>query len=230
MHIRSWLAFGLMFTQAWASAQTGGASSVLTLDDARAQRVRGKALKAEAEARYETERLACQNKLIAVSCLSAAKQRRTDELKAADTLEREGRKAEREAHRMEVEAKAVRREAEAPGREAKQQTDVERYREKGAQRAAERERSMALESARTEGRRNKLAAQQAVRQKKLEERRKENAKRAEKAPENARKRAAKERQYADRVKKIDERARQYAELLKRREAEEAARQAAASAR
>ena len=145
MHIRNWLALGLMLAQAGISAQT--AAPPLSLDDARAQRAKGKALKAEAEARYETERAECQSKLIAVSCMSTAKERHMHALREADALEREGRQAEREVHRLEVEAKAARRAAEAPGREAKQEADAERYREREAQRAAERERNLAAESA-----------------------------------------------------------------------------------
>lgn len=229
MQIRKVLIAGLMLVHAWALAQTVEAPSPLSLDEARVQRAKGKALKDEAEARYEADKAACQGKVIAIGCMSSAKERRTAAVKEADALEREGRKAEREIHRQEVEAKAAQRAAEAPGLEARQKADVERYREKEAQRAAERERRQAEEAKKLESRRSKVAAERAAQQQKLAARSQEDAKRAEKAPENARKSAERKRQHAERVKKIDERSRQYAELLKRREAEEAAKKAAPAA-
>ena len=228
MHIRSWLALGFMFAQACVSAQTATVQPALSLDDARAQRARSKLLKAEAEKAFEAEKAACQNKVIAINCLSSAKERHTEAVKVADAMQREAHQAEREAHRLDAEAKAAKRQAEAPAREARQKADIETYRDKETQRAAERERISAEEPAKLDSRRRKLAAEQAARQKKLVERQQEDTKLAAKAPENAKKRAERERQHAERVKKIDERARDYAELLKRREVEDAARQAGAS--
>jgi hypothetical protein len=226
MHIRRSLALGLVFAYALVSAQTVDAPHPLSRDDAHAQRLKGKVLKGEAEARYVTEKAECQSKMIAIGCLSSAKERHAVAVKAAETMEREGHQAEREAHKREVEAKAAKNEVEAPGREAKERADVEHYRETEAHRAVERERSLGEEPAKLEIRRSKVAAERAARQKKVEEQRKEDAKLAEQAPKNAKKRAEREKQHAENVKKIDERARQYAELLKRRKAEEAARQAA----
>ncbi len=229
MHIRNLLGVGLMLACACVRAQTADAPPPLSLDEARVQRATGKALKDEAETRYEADKAACQGKVIAIGCMSSAKERRTAAVKEADALERGGRKAEREIHRQEVEAKAAQRAAEAPGLEARQKADVERYREKEAQRAVERERRQAEESKNLESRRSKAAAERAAQQQKLAARSQEDAKRAEKAPANASKKAERERQHAERVKKIDERSRQYAELLKRREAEEAAKRAALAA-
>ena len=218
MHVRHWLALGLMLVQVWALAQTTEPLPPLSLEDARAQRVRGKALKAEAEARYEAEKAECQAPVIAVGCMSSAKDRRTATVREADTLERGGRKAEREAHQGEIEAKATKRAAEAPGREAKQQADVERHREKEAQRVAERERRQSEDAAKLEARRGKAAAERAAKQRKIEARQQEDAARAARAPEKAKKRAERERRHAERVRKIDERAQRYAETLKRRAA------------
>jgi hypothetical protein len=227
MHIRSLLALGLLLVHALVSAQTADAPSPLSLDEARAQRARGKALKVEAEKTYQSEKAVCQSKAIAINCMSSAKEKRIEAVRSAEAIEREGHKAEREAHKREVDAKAAKRAVEAPGREAKEQADVERYRDKEIQKAADRERNLTEEAAKLESRRSKLAAEKAARQKRVEEQSKEDAKRAAKAPENARKRAEREKDHADRVKKIDERARQYDELLKRRKADEVARQAAA---
>jgi hypothetical protein len=226
MHIRHWLALGLTITQVWSLAQAADAPPPLSLDEARAQRARGKTLKHEAESRYETERAACQARVIAINCLSAAKERRIEGVRGGEAMEREGRKAEREAHQKEVAAREAKRAAEAPANQARQQADVERHHEKESQRAAEREKNRAEEATKLESRRSKLATEKAAQEKKMEERRKEDAKRAAKAPENARKAEERKRQHAERVKKIDERARQYADRLKQREAEEAAKQAA----
>jgi hypothetical protein len=228
MQIRTMLVAGLMLVHAWAVAQTADAPP-LSRDEARAQRVKGKALKDEAEARYDADKAACQSKVIAIGCMSSAKERHSAAVLQAGLMEREGRKAEREIHRLEVEAKAAKRAAEAPAEAAKQKADIERYREKEAQRAAERELSRAEEAKKLEARRSKVAAERAAQQQKLAARSQEDAKRAEKAPGNASKKAERERQHAERVKKIDERARQYADLLKRREAEAAAKQAAMAA-
>lgn len=219
MEIRKWLVLGVWCFQACAVAQTAEVKPAMSLDEARVQRAKGKALGAEAEARYAAEKAICQNKAIAIGCMSSAKDRHTEAVKAATALEREGRAVERELHRQEVEAKAAKRAAEAPAAEARQQADIERYRDKEAQRAAERERSRAEEAAKLETRRSKAAADRAAQQSRIEARRAEDAKRAAKAPENVRKRAEREKQHAEQVKKIDERARNYAELLRRREEE-----------
>lgn len=224
MHIRTILAVGLMLIQAWAFAQITDASSQLTLDQARAQRAKAKDLKAQARKTFEAEKKACQDKAIAIGCMSSAKDRRAESFRQADALEREGRMVEREALRQEVDKKAAKREAEAPGRQAREQADIERYRESEAKRVAERERRQAAEVARIESRRSKLAAEQAARQKKTEERRQKDAKLAAEAPEMARKKAERERKHAERVKKIDERKRKNAEQQRRWEAKQAAQQ------
>jgi hypothetical protein len=232
MHIRTFLAAGLMLVQACASAQTAGAPqktdapSSLTLKEAQAQRTRAKALKAGADKAYAADRKACQKQAIAIGCMSAAKERRSELTRQADVLEREARAVELEARRREVEAKAAKREAAAPVREAKQQTDAERYRESEAKRAAERERRRAEEPEKLESRRAKVAAEQAARERKVEKQQKLDAKRAADAEDRARKKAEGERQHEERVRKIEERKQNYAEKLKRREAKQAKQQAA----
>lgn len=228
MPIRNWLVLGFLLAQTTVSAQMANLPTALSLEEARAMRARGKALKAEAERTFKEEEAVCRSQAIAINCLSSAKERRATAVGAADALERQGRDAEREVRRQQVEARSAQRAAEASGREARQQADAEAYREQQARRAAERERDLAEESAKAERLRGKFAAEQAARQKRLEQRRKEDAQRAEQAPEIARKRAERERRHAERVKKIDERARRHAESLKNREAEEAARRAAGS--
>jgi colicin import membrane protein len=228
MQIRSFLTGVFILASPWAAAQTAEAPPALSLDEARAWQVKGKALKSAAEARYIEDKAVCQDKIVAFNCLSSAKERHSAAVKEATALEQGGRKAEREIRRLEREAKTAKRQAEAPAREAKAQVDVERHREKEALRAAERERSRTEAATSLEARRSKAAAERAAQQQRLAERRKEDAERAQKAPENARKAAERKRQHAELVKKIDERERQYAELLKRREAEAAAKQAAAA--
>lgn len=226
MHIRILLVAGLMLTQTWVVAQTAGAPSQLTLDQARAQRAKAKTMKDQAKKAYEADVKACQSQAIAIGCISSAKDRRSATQKQADALELEGRTVERETLRREAEAKAAKREAEAPGRQAKDQADVERYRENEAERAAERERRQAEEPAKLESRRNKVAAEKAARERKLEERHKKDARQAAAAADRARKKAEKQVEHAERVKKIDERKRKYAEQEARRQAKEATQQGA----
>lgn len=228
MHIRSWLALGLLLGHGLMAAQAADSGSPLSLDEARAQRLRAKNLKDEAEKRYESDKAVCRSKTIAITCLSSAKERRAEAVKEADVLGREGRRVEREIHRKELEAKAAKREAEAPARDAREQADVELYREKESRKAVERQRKSAEEPAQIEARRSKLAADKAAQKLRLEDRKKEDARRAQIAPENVKKKTEREKQHAARVRKIDERARQYADLLKRRKTEEAAKKAVQS--
>lgn len=228
MQIRSFLTGVFMLASPWAAAQTAETPPALSLDEARAWQVKGKALKSAAEARYAEDKVICQNKIVAFNCLSSAKERHFAAVKEAATLEQGGRKAEREIRRLEREAKTAKREAEAPAREAKEQADVERHREKEALRAIDREQNRVDAATSLEARRSKASAERAAQQERLAGRRTADAERAQKAPENAGKAAERKRQHAELVKKIDERERQYAELLKRREAEAAAKQAAAA--
>lgn len=226
MHIRIFLAVGLMLTQAWAVAQAPDAPSSLSLHEARAQRAKARTMKAQAKKTYDADVKVCQSKAIAIGCTSSAKDRRAETLKRADALELEGRTVERETLRREAAAKAAKREAEAPVRQARDQADAERFRDSEAKRAAERERRQAGESARLESHRRKLAADQAAHQKKLEKQQKDDIKREAAAADNVRRKAEGERQHEDRVRKIEERKRAYAEKLQRREAKQAAQQAA----
>ena len=224
MQIRKRLALVLLLFQGWALAQTTEPPT-LSADEARAQRARGKSLKAEAEARYEAEKAECQGKLIAVGCASSAKDRHVVAVREAEALERGGREAERELRRRELEEKEARRAAEAPARAAREQADAARYREKEGQRTAERERRQTEDLAKQETRRRQLAAERAAKLKKIEDKRQEEARHAARAPERAAKRAEREGRYRERAKKIDERKQRYAETLKRREADEAAKKA-----
>ena len=224
MQIRKRLALVLLLFQGWALAQTTEPPT-LSADEARAQRARGKSLKAEAEARYEAEKAECQGKLIAVGCASSAKDRHVVAVREAEALERGGREAERELRRRELEEKEARRAAEAPARAAREQADAARYREKEGQRTAERERRQTEDLAKQETRRRQLAAERAAKLKKIEDKRQEEARHAARAPERAAQRAERERRYRERAKKIDERKQRYAETLKRREADEAAKKA-----
>jgi hypothetical protein len=232
MHIRNWLALGLGLTiaQAWSLVQAADAppalSMALSLEQARVQRVKAKTLKHEADALYEKEKVACQSKLMTISCQNSARERHIVAVRGAETMGREARTAEREIRQQEVAAKEAKRAAEAPANEVKQRADVERYREKEAQRAVEREKNLAEQATKLESRRSKASTEKAAREKKMEERRVEDAKRAEKAPENARKAAERKAQHAERMKKIDERVRKNAERRQRREADDAAKQSA----
>ncbi len=215
----------MLFAQGCIAAQE--AALAPALDPARALGAKGRALKAEAEKSYETEKAACQNQAIAFGCMSAAKQRRIDTRRAAEALLRQGRQAERHARRAAAEAQAASREAAAPVREAGQRVDIERFRERQAQRAAERERSLAEEVSRLGDRHGKLAAERAKRQQRLAQR--QDAKLAKYDPRRSSSRAERERRHVERVQKIDQRRRQYAELLKTREAAAAASRASESA-
>ena len=230
MHIRRLLLLGLVLAQPWGPAQAAEPVPPLTLDEARIQRSKGKTMKDEAEKAFALDKAACSAKAIAIGCMSSARERRAAALQQADALERAGRNRERELRRAEIEAKAAKRAAEAPAEAARQQEDVAQFREKQAQRAAERERLKAEHASQLEARRSKAAEEREARQRRQEEIRQEDARRAAEAPANAKKRAERERAHAEKVRKIDERARQYADLLKRREAEQAARQSAASAK
>ena len=88
MHIRTLLALALMLAHACTLAQTADTSPPISLDDARAQRVTGKALKDEAQKTYEAERAACQSKAIAISCMSSAKEKRIEAVRRGETMER----------------------------------------------------------------------------------------------------------------------------------------------
>jgi hypothetical protein len=224
MQIRKRLALVLLLFQGWALAQTTEPPT-LSIEEARAQRARGKSLKTEAEARYEAEKAECQGKLIAIGCVGSAKDRHALAVREAEALERGGREAERELRRRELEEKEARRAAEAPARAAREQADAARYREKEGQRAAERERRQTEDLGKQDTRRSELAAERAAKLKKIEDKRQEEARHAARAPERAAKRAERERQHRERAKKIDERKQQYAETLKRREADEAAKKA-----
>jgi hypothetical protein len=70
---------------------TADLPSALSLDEARAMRARGKALKTEAEQTYKNERAVCRSQAIAINCLGSAKERRSIAVSAADALERQGR-------------------------------------------------------------------------------------------------------------------------------------------
>jgi colicin import membrane protein len=228
MHLRNWLALGLIFSQTWASAQTADAPSSLSLDQARQQRVRAQALKDSAENTFAAEKAVCKSKAIAINCLSSARERRAVAVREANALESEGRKVEREARNREIEAKAAKRAAEAPALEAKERADAEGYRDREARRAVERKRKQAEEATKLETRRAEVAAKRAAQEKRLEARRVEDARRAARAPELAKRRAEREKEHAERVRKIDERKRNYADLLKKREVEAAAKKAAES--
>ena len=188
MQISKRLALIFLLFHGWAPAQAAEPPT-LSVEEARAQRARGKSLKAEADARYEAEKAECQARMIAVGCMSSAKERHAAAVGEADTLQREARRAEREARQRKVDAKEAQRAAEAPGREAAQQADVERYREREAQRAAERERRQADADATLEARRGKVAAERAAKLKKIEDKQRELAQHAARAPERAAKRA-----------------------------------------
>lgn len=230
MPIRRLLLLGLMLAHPWVSAQTAAPVPPLTLDEARVQRSKAKTLKDEAEKTFALDKAACSAKAIAIGCMSSARERRAAALQKADALEREGRNRERELRRAELEAKAAKRAAEAPAEQARQEEDAAQFREKKAQRAAERERLKAEHATQLEARRSKAAAEREAKQRRQAELRQEDARRAAESPGNAKKRAERERAHAEKVRKIDERAKQYADLLKRREAEQAAKQSAAAAK
>lgn len=177
--VRHFLLVGLIAANA-AWAQTPEASAPLSLEEARAQRVRAEALKSVAQKRYAAEQDACYKKFLVNDCLESAKASYTGSMLKARELDKAGRDVEREAHRREVEAKEATRAAELPQRDAEQQAQAERYRAEEAGKAAERERKLAEKARQAEEGRRKTAAEQAARQEKLERRAKEDAERAAK--------------------------------------------------
>lgn len=157
-----------------------------TLEEAKAQRERASALRAEAEHRLDSERKQCYSKFLVNDCLAAAKKRYTATILEAREIDQPARDFEREAKRQEVDAKEAQRLADQPRREAEQKESGERFRAEQAAKTAERERKLAAKAAQAEEGRRKAAAEQAKRQAKQEKRASEEAERqAKKAAHDA---------------------------------------------
>lgn len=166
-------------------AQTPAASPPpsLSLEEAHAQRERAETLKSEAQQRYEREQADCRQKFLVNDCLEAARNRYTQTLNEARTLDKAGRDVERAAHREEVEAKEAQRAAEAPQRAAEQAAQAVAYRAEEARKAAERERKLAEKEKQAAEGRKRIAAEEAERRKKLADRARDEAARKRKEAE-----------------------------------------------
>lgn len=172
MRIQSLLLMALLFSPVlWA--QTPAQPQSLSLEEAQAQRIHAEAMKSEAEQRYASEQAACYKKFLVNDCLEAARNRHTQSLNEARTLDKAGREVEREAHRQEVEAKEARRTAAASQRAVEQQAQAEAYRAEEAGKVAERERKLAEKAKQAEEGRKRVAAEQAARREKLDKRAKD---------------------------------------------------------
>lgn len=175
------LAASLILVQAvWAQAPDTDKSVSMSLEEARALRVRAEAMKTEAVQRYATDQEACYKKFLVNDCLESAKTRQMESTLKARELDQLGRDVERAASRRELEVKEATHAAELSQRDAEQQAQAERYRATEAVKAAERERKLADKTRQAEEGRRKTAAEQAARRQKLEQRAKEDAERAAK--------------------------------------------------
>jgi hypothetical protein len=161
-----------------AQAPEAGASSTMSLEEARALRVRAETLKIEAGKRHQADQEACYKSFLVNDCLATARATHTASLIQARELDKTGRDVEREAHRREVEAKESARAADLPQQQANQQIQAARYRDDEANKAAERERKLADKARQAEEGKLRTAAEQSAHRQKQERRAKEDAERS----------------------------------------------------
>jgi len=197
----------------------------ITPDTAAVARERADAMREEAERRFQKEKAECSTRMIAIGCLSAAQERRSEAGREADAIRAESFRVEREARKSEFAEKEARRAVEARQREEREAQRAAKYREDEAKRAQERERRSEDAAAELESRRGKAGAGREDQLRALEERQREQARRAEAAKDNARKRAERLRQHDLKVREIEQRKRDYEYKLKARQAEKAAEEA-----